>query len=392
MKFKLKKPVKYDASAKRHDYLSMRRRKQLLQRIGAGAAIVLLLLMVFVIGRMTSGGGDSTGQKGILPIFGNEAEANPLKGKTLYVDPNSNAARQAAEWRETAPEKANLMDKLADQPSSRWFSNAVTYDEVRGYVQAANDEGKLPVLVAYYIPNRDCNKYSSGGAKTADEYYDYINTLAAAIDKLEAVVILEPDALVHMQSGGPDGQPCLDDMERQMYATLLSYAVDRFKSLRATSVYIDAGNSGWHTDADTISGLLKKVGIDQADGFSLNVSNFRTTDETVKLGKAISDRVDNKHYVIDTSRNGLGPYENPQKVDYNWCNPPGRALGHYPTADTGIERVDAFLYIKNIGESDGTDADPFKCFGGPRAGEWWADYAVGLVERWPKELQYDSRP
>ncbi len=318
-------------------------------------------------------------------------ETNPLANRNLYVDPNSNAATQARLWSNIDPANATLMYKLADQPSSHWFSNAVSYDEVHSYVQAANDVEQLPVTVAYFIPYRDCMQYSSGGAADQGAYYDYINTYASAIGHLNAVVILEPDALVHMHAQSHTGKTCLGDSERRMYTTLLNYAVDRFKSLPNTTVYIDAGNSGWSTDADTISALLRDVNVARADGFSLNVSNFRMTDETVQLGNRISDKLAGKHYVIDTSRNGLGPYDNRANPAYNWCNPPGRALGHYPTITTGVKNVDAYLYIKNIGESDGTDPDAAKCFGGPAAGTWWPEYAAGLVARWPQNLQFDGR-
>ncbi|HEU4841998.1 MAG TPA: glycoside hydrolase family 6 protein, partial [Ilumatobacteraceae bacterium] len=56
-----------------------------------------------------------------------------------------------------------------------------------------------------------------------------------------------------------------------------------------------------------------------------------------------------------------------------WCNPPGRGLGVVPTTSTGDALVDAFLWIKRPGESDGP------CQGGPPAGTWWRDYAVQLA-------------
>ena len=63
-----------------------------------------------------------------------------------------------------------------------------------------------------------------------------------------------------------------------------------------------------------------------------------------------------KHSVIDTSRNGQGPWaptvSYPDKQD--WCNPPDRGLGYQPTANTGAALVDAYLWIKIPGESDGT--------------------------------------
>lgn len=360
-----------------------------LQRIGWGALTVLTAFSIITgIGQLLAWRSSSDQSSG-----GNFEQTinNPLVEKSLYVDPTSNAARQAAIWQVNEPDKAKAMYKLAAQPSSRWYSGAITYDEVHDYVQAANDAGKLPVTVAYYIPERDCNKYSSGGAPNQEAYYDYINTYASAIGNLNAVVILEPDAVAHMLSKNTTGQSCLGNAEQEMYTTLLSYAVDRFKSLPETVVYIDAGNSGWSNDAQAIAALLRSVGVDQADGFSLNVSNFRTNDETIRLGDAISRQTDGKHYVIDTSRNGLGPYSNPTNPDFNWCNPPGRSLGHYPTVSSGEARVDAFLFIKNAGESDGSDPDPNKCHSGPPAGQWWPDYALGLVQRWPNELQYRNR-
>jgi endoglucanase len=79
--------------------------------------------------------------------------------------------------------------------------------------------------------------------------------------------------------------------------------------------------------------------------------------------------------VIDTGRNGVGRLvESERPVDL-WCNVPGRALGPPPTGRTGVPRVDAFLWIKRPGESDGS------CNGGPSAGTWWPDYALELARR-----------
>lgn len=53
----------------------------------------------------------------------------------------------------------------------------------------------------------------------------------------------------------------------------------------------------------------------------------------------------------------------------------GRALGARSTGLTGDPAVDAYLWIKNPGEPDGT------CNGGPAAGQWWPAYALGLAQR-----------
>jgi endoglucanase len=51
-------------------------------------------------------------------------------------------------------------------------------------------------------------------------------------------------------------------------------------------------------------------------------------------------------------------------------------LGEAPTADTGLGRVDALLWIKRPGESDGACRP-----GEPRAGQWWPEYALDLARR-----------
>jgi len=75
--------------------------------------------------------------------------------------------------------------------------------------------------------------------------------------------------------------------------------------------------------------------------------------------------------VIDTSRNGRGPldtapfaaapYNQPASVISTlnagaWCNPPGAGAGLRPTASTGVALVDAYLWVKNPGGSDGACA------------------------------------
>jgi endoglucanase len=79
------------------------------------------------------------------------------------------------------------------------------------------------------------------------------------------------------------------------------------------------------------------------------------------------------HFVIDTSRNGNGAPTAGHGVN-EWCNPPGRALGHAPTTHPGVAGVDAYLWIKYPGQSDGACRS-----GEPPAGTWWPSYAISLV-------------
>ena len=102
---------------------------------------------------------------------------------------------------------------------------------------------------------------------------------------------------------------------------------------------------------------LSKANVSVARGFSLNVSNFERTSNSIDYGKDLASRVGNKHFIIDTARNGNGPGD-------TWCNPSGRALGEKPTVSTADPAADAYLWIKRPGKSDGT------CNGGPPAGQW----------------------
>jgi len=120
-----------------------------------------------------------------------------------------------------------------------------------------------------------------------------------------------------------------------------------------------------------MASLLLAAGVAEIRGFSVNVSNYNSTTAEESYGDTVSARLHAAHYVIDTSRNGVA-------TATTWCNPPGQALGTPPTVRTGNPRVDALLWIKPPGTSDGT------CNGGPPAGVFWPSYALGLAAnaRW----------
>ena len=185
--------------------------------------------------------------------------------------------------------------------------------------------------------------------------------LAEGIGDRKAVVILEPDALALLD--------CLPEPQRSTRVGLIRDAAEVLDRLPNVSVYVDAGNPNW-VEAAEMARRLERAGISEADGFSLNVSSFYGTAENVRYGENLSRLTGGKHFVVDTSRNGRGP-----APDGEWCNPPDRALGDLPTTDPERETVDAYLWIKPPGESDGT------CNGGPPAGNWWPDYALDLARR-----------
>lgn len=295
----------------------------------------------------------------VLPNVANAF--HKLANRKLFVNADSPARRQAEQWRRSRPADAAMMERIADQPVAQWIGDWTR--DVRGSVASvmarAAQQGTTPVFVAYNIPNRDCGSYSAGGSNSASAYRGWIREFAAGLKGKQAVVVLEPDAVA--------GADCLSSRARSERYDLLRDAITVLKSARAV-VYLDAGHAKWHSP-DQIAQRLGAAGIQGADGFALNVSNYHSTSVNVAYGNDVSRRVGGKHYVIDTSRNGVGGRGS------EWCNVGGQALGSPPTTNTGHALADAFLWIKQPGESDGT------CSGGPRAGQWWPDYALGLARR-----------
>jgi endoglucanase len=212
----------------------------------------------------------------------------------------------------------------------------------------------------------------------------------------------------------------------------IRYAVDRLERQPNVATYIDAGHSAWHplNDYDAYYGVpnlqfgvvsrLMLAGIGRAEGFALNTSNTRADDELLAYGVRVSkclrllrkdpgyelpeiyspeavyddegrfahpcpsddvldampirprDIKKMTHFVLDSSRNGQGPWLLGEPDTTNddasafesmygyettdpetWCNAPGRGIGRRPTTRTDHPLLDAYLWVKVPGESDG---------------------------------------
>jgi endoglucanase len=281
------------------------------------------------------------------------SDGNPLDGQNFYVNPDSMRAVAGA----PSPE----LTAIANTPTAYWMDQASSPAVDAKYIASAQAAGTMPILALYGIPHRDCGSYAAGGFGSADAYKGWIDGVAAAIGGGPAAVILEPDALAMAD--------CLSGAQRQERFDLMSYAVDTLTRNPATALYVDAGHSRW-VKADEMANRLNQVGVAKARGFSLNTANFFTTGEEIGYGDAISGMTGGKPYVIDTSRNGAGPADG----EYYWCNPSGRALGAAPTTATGNGNVDAFLWVKRPGESDGSCGQ-----GNPGAGRFVSSFAIDLA-------------
>jgi endoglucanase len=340
---------------------------------------------------------------------------------------------------------ATLITEMEATPRAVWFTSgtpAQVQRQVRQTMAEAAIERAVPVLVAYDIPGRDCAQYSAGGALSQADYQAWISGFAQGIGNSHAVVILEPDALGNLPSncGLPASSYPFTDAER--FAEL-QYAVGALEGDPGVSVYLDGTHSAWQS-VGTITQRLLEAHVQQAQGFYLNVSNYQPTAELLDYGTWISDciamvtdsanafynnpsacasqyypatpsdfstwdlttqwyaqnmgsAVATTHFVIDTSRNGRGPdsmqqyasapYDQPASVIStlaagNWCNPPGSGLGLRPTASTGVPLLDAYLWVKTPGQSDG------QCDSAGGARAW--DYADYSQPGWPTTASAQS--
>jgi endoglucanase len=315
----------------------------------------------------------------------------------FYTDPDSTAAAWV-DGNPLDPRAAKIKASVADHTAVKWFGDwdadgdptTAIRTEVSHYVGAAAAQGRLPVLVAYNIPGRDCGGASSGGAGSPDLYKAWIDQFAQGIAGRPAIVVLEPDAVAQASDDA-----CMKGTAEQRF-DMLWYANQHLQQ-QGTFVrtYLDAGNATWTLGAD-LSGtqgiglermayLLNRSGVSMARGISVNVSNFDDTavsdDYAARLTARLrSDFGVTSRWVVDTARNGNGGWVVPGSPDsghVGFCNPPQRKLGVTSRAGSagGAEYQ---LWIKNPGDSDGDSA---QCpAGSPPAGRFSPDLAEALID------------
>ncbi|KAB8165875.1 endoglucanase 1 [Streptomyces sp. 3MP-14] len=296
----------------------------------------LLLAAAATVGGLVAGLTLSSGAQG--------AATAALPDDTVFHNYPANVHNWVAENPDD-PRTPLIAERIASQPQAVWFSNyepSTVTEDAAAVTSAASAAGEVPVIVSYMIPNRDCGGASAGGAPDFPAYLDWAEDFAAGLGSDPVLVILEPDSLALTT--------CLDDAERAERFASLAEAADLIHAANPEArVYFDAGHSAWHAPA-TIAGTLREAGIlESGDGIYSNVSNYRVTGEENAFVEAVLSELGDPELtaVIDTSRNGNGPDGS------EWCDPPGRLIGENPTANTGNERIDAYLWIKLPGELDG---------------------------------------
>jgi endoglucanase len=256
---------------------------------------------------------------------------HPFRDARLFVDDQTAGARWQREH------GARWLDPITTRPQARWLNGPKDLARLPALVARAHQQRALLVLVAYYIPNRGCS-LSGQGAPSPDAYRRWIDRLIHHLGSTRAAIVVEPDAIA---------ADCFDAKR----ATLLRRSVKRLAHA-GHYVYIDAGHARWRSTGEMAERLLM-AGIQYAQGFSVNVANRQTTKQSYQWGRELSDLLGRREFVIDTSRNGLGPPSDEPDRDSEWCNPRRQGLGQAPTTRTTLPGLAALLWVKLPGESDG---------------------------------------
>lgn len=201
-------------------------------------------------------------------------------------------------------------------------------------------------------------------------YENWITQLAKGIGNFRVVLYLEEDSLIETH--------CLSHGAIMTRLSELAYAVKALSVDPHLLVYMDAGAPDASISARKMATYLRQADIAQAQGFFVNATHNDWTTTDVAFGQQIARLTGGKHFIVQTDDNGRGPLVPKNRVkngNENLCNPAGRGVGPL-SWNTGYEYVDGFLWFNNPGNSDGPCGA-----GDPAIAQFWAQYAVGLVQR-----------
>jgi len=262
-------------------------------------------------------------------------------GTKFYVPPpNPEAVAQTLDLlRARKPRDAARIAAMVTTPQAVWFTGGTPHEvrsKMKDTVAAAARQRRVPVLVAYNVPFRDCSQYSAGGAVDTAAYQAWIDAFAAGIGRSKAVVILEPDGLGIIPYnttifGAEDWcKPTIVDTEGNTVPAPGASAEERYAQLRYAvnailekapnaSVYLDGTHSAWLGVSEAAFRLYRagfEEGVQRVQGFFLNVSNYQPSEELAQFGTWVS-------MCLAAGTPGVGPdwMRDPETnaPHFDWC-------------------------------------------------------------------------
>ncbi|EAW07839.1 glycoside hydrolase family 6 protein [Aspergillus clavatus NRRL 1] len=351
---------------------------------------------------------------------------NPFEGYQMYTNPYYSSEVENLAIPSLTGSLVAQASAAAKVPSFLWLDTAAKVPSMGEYlegIKAQNDAGASPpiagIFVVYDLPDRDCAALASNGEYLiadggVEKYKAYIDSIRKHIDNYsdtQIILIIEPDSLANLVTN-LNVAKCANAADA--YKECTNYAL---KTLDApnVSMYLDAGHAGWlgwpaniGPAAKLFAGVYKDAGSPKSvRGLATNVANYNAfIAKTCPSYTSQNEVCDEKsyinnfapelasagfdaHFIVDTGRNGKQPTGQIEWGD--WCNVVDTGFGVRPTTETGDELVDAFVWVKPGGESDGTSvtsATRYDAHCGledalkpaPEAGTWFQAYFEQLLK------------
>ena len=370
-------------------------------------------------------GGSGSGSGGGSAAIGEQytINGNPFANVEFYINP------YYVEEVDNAISQMSDSSLIAKAEKMKTYSNAIWLDNIKnmqswlqpnleGALSQQNSGGTpvLTVFVVYDLPGRDCHALASNGELLANdsdmeryksEYIDVIEGHLKTYKSQPVVLVIEPDSLANMVTNIESTPACADS--QNYYFDGHAYLLKKLGVFPNVALYLDIGHAfwlGWDDNREKAAKVYAKVIQSGAPakvrGFVDNVANYTPwEDPTLSRGPDTewnpcpdekryleamhkdftSAGIQSVYFFSDTSRNGK---KTDRKHPGEWCNQTGCGIGARPKASpiSGMEYLDAFYWVKPIGESDGTSDTSAKRYDGycghetamkpaPEAGQWF---------------------
>ncbi|KAG8740605.1 hypothetical protein FRC10_004107 [Ceratobasidium sp. 414] len=242
--------------------------------------------------------------------------------------------------------------KITSISTAIWIADRASVSSISTYLQDALN-----------IQNQSMSKLSEA------KYQEFITAVAAQLKSFPGVataIILEPDSVGNMVSNQAIAF-CATATPVQKRS--IAYAISVLGALPNVSLYLDGAHATWLGWPDSLGPTAKVVGDIYAAakqlnpnavvrGISTDVSNYNGLDQEITYHTNLAPYLDQvgypAHFVVDQGRSGN---QNVTRSGSDWCNFKYAGLGPRPTSSTTSPLLDAILWIKPPGESDGS-SDP----------------------------------
>ncbi|MFF1449700.1 glycoside hydrolase family 6 protein [Streptomyces sp. NPDC058274] len=366
------------------------------------------------------GGGGDTGSRADNPYTGAKVYVNPEWSAKAAAEPGGSriADQPTAVWLDRIAAingvgggmglRAHLDEALKQKGSGDLVVQLVIYDLPGRDCAALASNGELG-------PG-DLDKYKS---QYIDPITSILSDPKYAGLRIATVIEPDslPNLVTNAGGTNTTTDACVTMKSNGNYEKGVSYALDKLGAIANVYNYIDAGHHGWLGWDSNLAPAVQEfakvattngASVHDVAGFIVNTANyspvkepnFKVTDtvngQTVRQSKWVdwNQYVDEQSFalglrdklvaagfdaglgmLIDTSRNGWGgsarpsgpgptssvdAFVNGSRVDRrihagNWCNQSGAGLGQRPTAAPAAG-VDAYVWVKPPGESDGNSA------------------------------------